>query len=170
FNQFDDKRRTCKTIKDLRWKRTLLYPAGGRSYFIKIFKVPGWGKRIKNLLLGSRARHEWEHSLEVHRLGIPQAPVVAMREGGDETWVAIEKLDDWAHLQATLLASADRRRLCVDYGRFCRRLHEAGIWQYDFNPTNVLVKDGEFKLIDFERMKIYPAAVPLGARLQSLAK
>lgn len=170
FNQFDDKRRTCKTIKDFRWKRTLLYPAGGRSYFIKIYKVPGWGKRIKNLLLGSRARREWELSLEVQRLGIPQAPAIAMREGGDETWVAIEKLDDWAQLQATLFAAADRRRLCVDYGRFCRRLHEAGIWQYDFNPTNVLVKDGEFKLIDFERMKVYPAAVPLGARLQSLAK
>jgi Ser/Thr protein kinase RdoA (MazF antagonist) len=93
-----------------------------------------------------------------------------MREGGDETWVAIEKLDDWSQLQATILAASDRRRLCSDYGRFARRLHEAGIWQYDFNPTNVLVKDGEFKLIDFERMKIYPSAVPLGVRLKSLAK
>jgi GT2 family glycosyltransferase/tRNA A-37 threonylcarbamoyl transferase component Bud32 len=170
FNQFDDKRRTCKTIKDFRWKRTLLYPAGSRSYFIKIYKVPGWGKRIKNLLLGSRAAHEWACSLEVRRLGILQAPIVAMRESGDETWVAVEKLDDWAQLQATLLAASDRRRLCFDYGRFARRLHELGIWQYDFNPTNVLTRGGEFMLIDFERMKIYPAAVPTGARLKSLAK
>ena len=54
--------------------------------------------------------------------------------------------------------------------RFARRVHDAGIWQYDFNPTNVLVKDGEFRIIDFERMKLYPAAVPRGVRLKSIAK
>jgi hypothetical protein len=32
------------------------------------------------------------------------------------------------------------------------------------------VKDGDFVLIDFERMKIYPRAVPVGERMQSLAK
>ena len=64
----------------------------------------------------------------------------------------------------------DRRALCREYGRFARRLHDAGIWQYDFNPTNVLTRDGEFRLIDFERMKIYPRAVPTAERMQSLGK
>jgi GT2 family glycosyltransferase/tRNA A-37 threonylcarbamoyl transferase component Bud32 len=170
FNDFDSKRRSAKTIKDLNWKRTQVYPAGGRTYYIKIYKVPNWGKRLKNMLAGSKAAREWAMSEEVHRLGIPQAPTVAIRETGDEAWVAVEKLEGWAQLQETILAAADRRRLCVEYGRFARRLHEAGIWQYDFNPTNVLTKDGEFRLIDFERMKIYPRAVPEADRLQSLAK
>ncbi|MBV8879337.1 MAG: glycosyltransferase [Planctomycetaceae bacterium] len=170
FNDFDSKRRAAKTIKDLNWKRTQLYPAGGRTYYIKIYKVPTVAKRLKNLFLGSRAAHEAAMSREVHRLGIPQAPIVAIRETGDETWVAVEKLEGWAQLQETILAAVDRRRLCRDYGRFARRLHESGIWQYDFNPTNILVKDGEFRLIDFERMKIYPRAVPVSERLQSLAK
>lgn len=170
FNDFDGKRRAAKTIKDLNWKRTLLYPAGGRTYYIKIYKVPTFAKRIKNLLLGSRAAHEWTMSQAVHELGIPQAPIVAVRETGDETWVAVEKLDGWAQLQETILAAADRRRLCLEYGRFARRLHDVGIWQYDFNPTNILVKDGEFRLIDFERMRIYPRAVPTAERMQSLAK
>jgi len=170
FNDFDSKRRTAKTIKDLTWKRTQLYTAGGRTYYIKIYKVPTWGKRVKNALAGSKAAHEWAMSEEVHRLGIPQAPTVAIRETGDETWVAVEKLEGWSQLQETILAAADRRRLCVEYGRFARRLHEAGIWQYDFNPTNVLTKDGEFRVIDFERMKIYPRAVPEAERLRSLAK
>ncbi|HZE98779.1 MAG TPA: glycosyltransferase [Planctomycetota bacterium] len=170
FNDFDGKRRTAKTIKDLTWKRTQLYSAVGRTYYVKIYKVPGWGKRIKNFLLGSRAAREWEMSRGVHVRGIPQAPVIALRESMDETWIAVEKLDDWAQLQETLLGLADRRRLCREYGRFARRLHESGIWQYDFNPTNVLVRDGRFRLIDFERMELTEKAVSRDRRLRSLAK
>jgi GT2 family glycosyltransferase/tRNA A-37 threonylcarbamoyl transferase component Bud32 len=170
FNDFDNKRRSTKVLKDFNWKRTLEYTAGGKTYFIKIYKATGWWRRLRTMLLGSRASHEWAMSDGVYHRGIRQAPVVAMREGGGEDWVAIEKLEGWSQLQETLLAMGDRRRLCAAYGRFARRLHDAGIWQYDFNPTNVLVRDGEFRLIDFELMKLYPAAVPRAKRLRSLAK
>jgi GT2 family glycosyltransferase/tRNA A-37 threonylcarbamoyl transferase component Bud32 len=170
FNDFDGKRRQTKVLKDLNWKRTLEYTAGDRSYFIKIYKAPVWTRRVKNFLFGSRAGREWTMSLGVHERGIPQAPVVAMREDGAETWVAIEKLADWAQLQETLLGLADRRKLSTAYGRFARRLHEAGIWQYDFNPTNILVQDGRFLLIDFELMKLYERDVPRAERMRSLGK
>jgi len=170
FNDFDGKRRQTKVIKDLTWKRTLEYAAGARSYFIKIYKVPDWKKRAKNFFLGSRAARELEMSFGVHLRGIPQAPVVAMRESGIETWVAIEKLTDWAQLQSTLLSLPNRRGLCTAYGRFARRLHNAGIWQYDFNPTNILVRDGRFLLIDFELMKLYDRDVPRAERMKSLGK
>lgn len=170
FNDFDGKRRQTKVVKDLTWKRMLEYTAAGRSYFIKIYKAPTWIRRLKTAVLGSRARHELAMSIGVHLRGIPQAPVAAMREGGGEDWVAIEKLEGWSQLQEALLAAPDRRRLSRSYGRFARRLHDAGIWQYDFNPTNVLVKDGEFRLIDFERMKLYDAGVPRSERWLSLAK
>jgi len=170
FNDFDGKRRQTKVLKDLNWKRTLEYAAGARSYFIKIYKAPVWTRRLKNFLLGSRAMREWTMSQGVHLRGIPQAPVVAMREDGAETWVAIEKLTDWAQLQSTLLAMGDRRRLSTAYGRFARRLHDAGIWQYDFNPTNILVQDGRFLLIDFELMKLYDRQVPRAERMTSLGK
>ncbi len=170
FNDFDGKRRTTKVLKDLHLKRTLEYAAGPRSYYIKIYKAPVWSRKLKNFLVGSRARRELEMSLGVFQRGIPHAPVAAMRESWDETWVAIEKLGDWAQLQATILAASDRRKLCALYGRFARRLHEAGVWQYDFNPTNVLYKDGRCLLIDFELMKLYPRAVPESLRLKSLGK
>jgi GT2 family glycosyltransferase/tRNA A-37 threonylcarbamoyl transferase component Bud32 len=170
FNDFDAKRRSTKVLKDFRWKKMLEYTTGGRTYFIKIYKAPGWWRRLRTMLFGSRASHEWAMSDGVYHRGIRQAPIVAMREGGGEDWVAIEKLEGWSQLQATLLSTTDRRRLCRAYGRFARRVHDAGIWQYDFNPTNVLVKDGEFRIIDFERMKLYPAAVPRGVRLKSIAK
>lgn len=171
FHTYDDKPRASKKlVKDLNWKRTLEYADAGRTYLIKIYKAPTLWRRTKTMIFGSRAAHELEMSLGVHQRGIPQAPVAAMREGGGEDWVAIENLEGWSQLQASLLAAADRRRLCASYGRFARRLHNAGIWQYDFNPTNILVNDGEFLLIDFERMKLYAKAVPLSERLQSLAK
>jgi len=171
FHTYDDKpRSTKKVVKDLNWKRTLEYTDAGRTYFIKIYKSPTLLRRVKTAIFGSRASHELAMSIGVHHRGIPQAPVAAMREGGGEDWVAIEKLEGWTQLQSTLLGMTDRRRLCAAYGRFARRLHDAGIWQYDFNPTNVLVRDGEFKLIDFERMKLTARAVPSGERMQSLAK
>ncbi len=170
FNDFDGKRRAAKTLKDFRLKRLLEYPAGARTYFIKIYKAVGWFRRIKNTLFGSRASHELALSQAVHLRGIPAAPVVAMREGGGESWIAIEKLEGWSQLQATLFASPIRKTLCAAYGRFARRIHDAGLWQYDFNPTNILVKDVEFRLIDFERMKAYAGRVPPEARWRSLAK
>lgn len=171
FHTYDDKpRATKKVVKDLNWKRTLEYTDAGKTYLIKIYKAPTFWRRVKTFLMGSRASHELAMSLGVHHRGIPQAPVAAMREGGGEDWVAIEKLADWSQLQESLLGMADRRRLCRSYGRFARRLHESGIWQYDFNPTNILVKDGKFLLIDFERMRLHDAAVPAAERMQSLAK
>jgi GT2 family glycosyltransferase/tRNA A-37 threonylcarbamoyl transferase component Bud32 len=170
FNDFDGKRRSTKVLKDLTWKKMLEYTTGGKTYFIKIYKAPGWWRQLRTMVLGSRARHEWTMSDGVYHRGIRQAPVVAMREGGGEDWVAIEKLDGWTQLQETMLAASDRRRLCSGYGRFARRLHDAGIWQYDFNPTNILVKGDQFRLIDFERMKLYPRAVPRGERMKSIGK
>jgi tRNA A-37 threonylcarbamoyl transferase component Bud32 len=170
FNDFDSKRRQTKVLKDLNWKRTLEYNAGERTFYIKIYKAPTWQRRLKFFFFGSRAHHELTMSRGVYQRGIPQAPVVAMREGGQENWVAIEKLSDWSQLQATILAAPDRRRLCRRYGRFARRIHDAGISQYDFNPTNVLVKGDEFKLIDFELMRLHPCAPPEEKRLHSLGK
>lgn len=171
FHTFADKPRASKkVVKDLNWKRTIEYTDAGKTYLIKVYKSPTFGKRLKNLVAGSRSGHELAMSLGVHARGIPQAPVAAMMEGWNENWVAIEKLADWSQLQETLLGMKDRRQLCTAYGRFARRLHDAGIWQYDFNPTNILVKDGEFLLIDFERMRLYDSAVPTGERMQSLAK
>lgn len=169
FNDFDNKRRQTKVIKDLNWKRTLEYNAGAKTYYIKIYKVPNWQKRVKNFLLGSRAVRELEMSLGVQQRGIRQAPVVAMRDGGDETWVAIEKLSDWTQLQASLIEKPNRR-LCRRYGRFARQLHEAGIWQYDFNPTNILVRGEQLMLIDFELMKLHENAVPRAERMASIGK
>jgi hypothetical protein len=60
------------------------------------------------------------------------------------------------------------------FGRFARRVYDAGIDQDDFNPTNVFLRDSgggapEFLLVDFERVTLRPS-VPTARRLWTIAK
>jgi tRNA A-37 threonylcarbamoyl transferase component Bud32 len=174
FNEFENKTKQQKLIKNLKHKKTVEYTAAGKTYLVKMYKLETIGRKIKAFLTGSRARHEFEVSLELQRRGIPAVRVVAMKESGDPRWVACEKLEGWDQLQAVLLSdqtpAAVRRRLCFHYGTFARRLQDAGVWQYDFNPSNVLVRDGEMTLIDFERVEVRSRALEEGDRLYLLAK
>jgi hypothetical protein len=169
FNEFDRKRDKARLVRDGRYKRTLVY----NGYLIKAYKQPGM-KRVKALLFGSRADREFRVSLELQKRSVPAVPVAAARGGGAEPWVAFRKLEGWRQLQETLLDAAtpdsERRRLCFLYGRFARRLLDAGVRQYDFNPSNVLVRGVEFRLIDFERMKLLGGRVPEDERIYLLSK
>jgi GT2 family glycosyltransferase/tRNA A-37 threonylcarbamoyl transferase component Bud32 len=139
----------ARVIKDLRHKKTMVIGPAGRSYRVKVHKE-GRGAR--------RAAREFRACREAVRRGIPTVPVLAIRERADESWVVCEELTDWRQLQEVLLsegtAPAVRRRLLYEYGRFARRLHDAGVRQYDFNPSNVLVRGTGLKVIDFERMEL----------------
>ncbi len=56
-----------------------------------------------------------------------------------------------------LLSGAERRALLPALGRFTREVQEAGIFQEDYAPNNILVQRGEppkFLLIDYERARI----------------
>jgi tRNA A-37 threonylcarbamoyl transferase component Bud32 len=174
FNEFENKSKQQKVIKDRRQKRTVEYAAGGKTYLVKMYKVDTLGQKIATALAGSKARKEFEVSLELQRRGIPAVRIVAMKDSGDRRWIACEKLDGGEQLQAVLLSEATpparRRRLCFEYGKFARHLQESGVWQYDFNPTNVLVRDPEMLLIDFERVRVRGRALPAEERMYLLSK
>jgi hypothetical protein len=111
----------------------------------------------------------------VVKRGISTVPLTAVGERGTESYVVCPKLEGWRSLESLLLDDATprgtRRRLLRDYGAFARRLHDAGIWQYDFNASNVLIDPAgrEMKVIDFELMKLR-AAIGEASRLRTLAK
>jgi tRNA A-37 threonylcarbamoyl transferase component Bud32 len=174
FNDFDSKTKQQKLVKDLRHKKTVEFASGGRTYLVKMYKVGSWGRRIAAWFGGSKATREFRVSLELQRRGLPAVPLVAMRETGDLRWVACEKLEGWEQLQGVLLSDATaasrRRDLCRRYGLFARRLHDAGVWQYDFNPSNILVRNREMLLIDFERARVRNRALPESERLYFVAK
>lgn len=173
FRDFDRRVADVRVVKDLRHKRTVECRVEGRDLIIKIYKAGGLRRRLKSLLWGPRGLAELDACVAVLERGIPTVPVLAAGESGGESCAVFGRLEGWRQLQEVLLsgapAGAARRRLLFLYGRFARRVHDAGIWQYDFNPTNVLVRGEEFKLIDFEKTRVRPFLAE-GVRLRSLAK
>ncbi len=173
FNQFNEKRRSQKLIEETDGKRRLEFTSAGRTYLIKVYKTRGWA-RFRTWLFGGRPSHERDMTLALLDRGIPIAPVVAIRERGGDPWLAVEKLEGARTVQEILLDAntpeSRRRGLLRDYGRFVRRLFDAGVWQYDFNPTNVLVHEGRLLLIDFERMRLHAGRTPESERTYLFSK
>ncbi len=174
FGDFDRHFSKARVIKDYKHKKMLACVLGDRTYLVKVYKRSGVLRRIKAAVFGSRAKRELRICRGILERGIPTAPVVAVGERGPGSCVVFERLADWAQLQETLLSAGGpagpRRRLLVEYGKFARWVHDLGVWQYDFNPSNVLVKDCAFKLIDFERMELRHRALPARERIYLLAK
>ncbi len=174
FSDFDQAVRKGRVLKELRHKKTVEASSGGRVYFVKIYKKDGWIRKLKSLLGFSRAAREAAVSVAAVRAGIPCAPVVAVGERDFGSAVVVERIDGARDLQDVLLDPATplrlRRLLLVRYGRFARRLQDAGLWQYDFNPTNVLLDGSRMLFIDFERAKFAGRPLPEAARLPLIAK
>lgn len=174
FNRFDEKRRQIRILEETEGKRRMEFIAEGRTYLLKLYKPSGLAAGLKALLGASKVAHERAMSLALLEKGIPCAPVVATRDRAAERWAAVEKIPGARTVQEALLdpatPPASRRRLCRDYGRFARRLLDAGVWQHDFNPSNVLLDGDRLLLIDFERMRLRPGRVPEAERRHLLAK
>jgi len=176
FDDLDAALLRGRVVKDYRHKRTVECRVSGVVWLVKIYKPGGVFRRLKSRFLGSRARHELRMYLGVERRRIPTVPLAAVAERGAEGFVICRKLEGWRSVEEALLDPATpsgvRRKLADDYGRFARRLHDAGVWQYDFNPSNVLVdpkRPHDLRVIDFEKMKLL-RSVSLESRLRSMAK
>jgi tRNA A-37 threonylcarbamoyl transferase component Bud32 len=172
FAKFDDLLRRGRPVKDLNIKRTVEVRVGGAWFLVKIYKRRGALQRLRAALLGSRAGRELDALQETLARGVPTLPFIAIGERRGESCVVIRKEADRERLDRLLASSPRRRALIREYGRWARRVHDAGVAQYDFNPTNVLAKRGEapdFRLIDFEKVSV---GRPLSetARLKTLAK
>lgn len=163
-----------RVLKEHRRKRTVEIAAGGRTFLVKIYKRERGLRALKALLFGTKAGRELRNNAELLRRGIPVVPLAAVKDQGGEHWVATEKLSDWAELQQVLLSDETdarrRRTLLFQYGKFARRLQDAGVWQYDFNPTNILVREEEFRLIDFEWIRMKRGPLGRSARMVLVAK
>jgi tRNA A-37 threonylcarbamoyl transferase component Bud32 len=172
FARFGDLLRAGRPVKDLNIKRTVEVRADGRDFLVKIYKRRGALQRLRTALLGSRAGRELEALLGALARGVPTLPFIAIGERKGESCVVVLMERDRERLDRLLASSPRRRALIREYGRWARRVHDAGVAQYDFNPTNVLARPGadpDLRLIDFEKVAV---GRPLSetARLKSLAK
>jgi len=153
-------------LREHRVKRKYEVVDGDATWFIKLYPKQGGLARLKSLVQGTRARHEYEAAGEVARRGVPCVPIDAVAEWKAGGAVFIRKLEGWRTVNEALPDD----RLLVHYGEFCRAVHDANVWQDDFNPTNVLLSPtGEMRLIDYERLDPR-RAIPERERLRLLAK
>ena len=163
-----------RVIKDRPKKRLIEVDAGGKTYLAKVYRKEG---AFRTLSSGAKADHEFSMSQKLVSAGIPSVPLIARGSRSEEAILLMEKMEGWVDLQTILLdperSPQEIRERILRYGRFARRLHDAGIWQHDFNPTNILAsvdpKEPELKLIDFERMT-WSRSLSVGDRNRSLAK
>ncbi|HEX7900030.1 MAG TPA: glycosyltransferase [Planctomycetota bacterium] len=174
FSDFDEAIRKGRVVKDLAGRKQVEAVAGGRSYIVKIYKKTGWFRKLKSFLGFSKATHEAAVSEAAVRAGLPCAPVVANGEREAGSCAVVERIDGARQLQEILLSPETprrlRRKLLVEYGRFARRVQDAGLWQYDFNPTNVILDGCRMLVVDFERAKFHGRPLPEAARLKLVAK
>lgn len=132
-------------------------------YFFEFFGTKYNAKEYANSFFRtSRAKREFETVLRVAKLGVKVKMPVIHIECRDYGIVAYEFLEDWVpaseYLAQKDLPPAKRIKVIVELARFFRNVLEAGVYQYDMNPTNVIIKENKwtlkFKLVDFERVEI----------------
>lgn len=167
---WDEVSRRAEPVKDLRVKAILRFNLGNRRFLIKIYKVRNWWNRFRYIFKGLKAFNECTNAIRMVDRGVQVVLPAACGSLGLRNFVLIELEEGWHPLDEMLASS---HRLMTEYGRFARGIHDAGVYQYDFNPTNVICKlskeEIKFKMIDTERVKFY-RRVPWYLRAKALAR
>lgn len=174
---FEEEIKKGKVLKDLRIKKTIECINNNLHLFIKIYKKGNLWERTKAFFKKPKAIKELENALKVGERGIEIFPPIAVGVKSGESFAIFEKLEGWEILSSFISNKTrepkQRNYVIYSYGNFARLVHDAGVLQYDFNPTNVLytISDSvvKFKLTDFEKVKFYKK-LSWGKRLWSLAK
>ncbi len=161
------------------WGRNYLYAAelgtanGPLPVVVKQFKNQGLKRRLDRWLRGSKAERSWRGATALAAGGIPTADPIMLVESRRPDGLSLFVS---RHLQGVHEVRHFFRRLRDDssagdfpqieagamlelLGKFCRRVHDAGVWYRDLSMGNVLVRsssgaDLELYLVDCNRARI----------------
>lgn len=125
----------------------------GTVAFVKSF-------RKRSIFSPNLAKREFKGLVTAAERGVPVLEPMAAHITVRGGVLVFEDLREFQRLDQALAETPSRRELIRAYARFCRLVHDGGVWQDDFNPTNVLYHAGRFVLIDFERAKVKRALSP----------
>jgi len=134
-------------VKEAMGKR--VWRAG--DLFVKAHEPRRLFERLKQVFVGTRARREFERSLEVQNRGIRCAsPVgyVVFRHTG--TSFLVVEAEDGVVVRDALRQTppAERASFLRSLAQFVRQMHAAGIFHGDLHPGNILSHNGAFCLLD----------------------
>jgi tRNA A-37 threonylcarbamoyl transferase component Bud32 len=153
----------------------------GLDFHLKQYPAGGRRARLRGLVRPSRARLEYERTLEVARRGVPTLEPLAVGEtgdpfGGSSSYLLTRTLPGTVPLGSFLDAlpvgwtaartARFRQRLARALGRFLALMHDAGVVHRDLHPGNLLLRldagdRPRLYLIDLLAVRLGP---PLGWR------
>jgi hypothetical protein len=124
------------------------------GYLLKRFDERGIQARLRRWFFGAAALRVLAVMRRVERLGVPVHPIIAVGTESGQSMAIFPPLSgrlrlDWRYVRCPEL----RPTLARTYGVWVKKMHDTGIDQYDCNPTNVLERQGELVMIDFERVR-----------------
>lgn len=135
-----------RLVKKSTYKSIFLISANTGKYLVKEHSR-------KRMLRPNKAIVEYMNSLKVGGKGIDIIPFKGVIVCGKKGYLIspyIEGVKKLSDVQVT-------KELIKRYASFCRKVLFAGVFQYDFNPTNVLLDgSGRFYLCDFEHISFKP--------------
>ena len=89
----------------------------------------------------------------------PHLPkILAVNEHDGRTWVLEEYIDGVNlsdHLEQTKFSARLTRQGAIQICRALQALHEQGIVHRDVKPSNIILRDGEAVLVDFDAARLY---------------
>jgi tRNA A-37 threonylcarbamoyl transferase component Bud32 len=169
-----------KTLREI-----LIDEPGEKAYLIKCYRTAKLPDRIKLLLKGSKARHEFKTA---HEIAERQIPVFLPAAAGEkrryflieESYVVTEKVKGCTDLAKYLLreergtAIQERKHVIDSLGKLTRKIHDQGVLQNDLALNNFLIMENpsaEPRLFfsDFEKVKLLQV-IPDNVKLKGLAK
>ena len=182
----------CRVVKSGPHRSVVYLERAGQSgrpstgLYVKMHHYPRLTDQLHYLLRRSRVEREWHMLLEARARGVSCVPPVAMgerRRGGfiAENYLVTEAVTDGVGLKELVTRGLRTfrpeardgllRRLGEQFGRFCARLHQAGIYQRDFHAGNILVTvvpaGFEFTLLDLHAAQVR-GSLGLGACIDNL--
>jgi tRNA A-37 threonylcarbamoyl transferase component Bud32 len=124
------------------------YEAGGRDYFVKVFKRAGAGRALKSMVLGHVAKNEFSASRYLSSRGIrtPEALAVGLSPSREDHAVIIfQAVVDAIPVRDLFLgARPDEREMYLDLiARTTAQLHRASFHHRDYHGGNLLVTTDE---------------------------
>ena len=114
-------------------------------------------KHRRKFLHQNRCLTSWKMSraLEVRGIAVPRS--LGYFEIKDQSYFLAELLDDRLHLNTYLSAISDertKRRALKELALWLQRFYDTCVWQRDFKSDNIMIRDGEYYMLDLDGVKI----------------
>ncbi len=131
---------------------------------VKSFKVPNIINKIAyTFFRDSKAKKSYEYSLRLGEFAPEPIGYIEFFRNGllDESYFVSTKFVYDFTIREPLLQKdfPNREAIFKAFGEFTLKLHDAGIFHYDYSPGNILIKEQNgtyiFKIVDVNRMGFF---------------